>query len=572
MATLGRENIADQDMTPSNPTHCFVGQALLDALDSDPLPLLIPHDGSVQLPQKASSEVRESSSSSPVPADVPRSKVLQPWRQDSLKRVLIWRQWQLSHPIRDQSPGANLQTDTSARFSNANDFQRAGRSKTTTLNLPFTGQKIAVANKGKKARSNQRKRDAKQARETQESQAHLGMAVPLNQETLEPKFEVGPSADKMTLTQAVPPRGELADAHALFESTQRRWYGGSDGTYHSHQNGGNNKDWRQESQLSRNQSYQLMKSQFSGLSQHPLAKPWIQNQNQKGQQNQQPLQHHAYQHPHLQQIKQKQHLDRSVLQSGKLNSAQILAQPNSASPGVRRANPQQLQDLRALRKPNVRNSLTLPIPEPSMEYLKRCQLQAFQLQTPQPLLLVIDLNGTLLCRTNHKASFKPRVNVEGFLKHLLKNHYVMVWSSSRPDNVSNMVSQLFDAEGRSQLLAEWARDTLGLSERQYYQKVQVYKQLHWLWNSPLASLHPQTALGVKWNQSNTILLDDSIKKAAAEPHNIVLIPEFTGKPESEDVLGQVLAYIERARWFSDVSAVMRSTPFSVGQEAPWDWN
>jgi hypothetical protein len=134
-----------------------------------------------------------------------------------------------------------------------------------------------------------------------------------------------------------------------------------------------------------------------------------------------------------------------------------------------------------------------------------------------------------------------------------------------------MVAQLFDAEERSKLVAEWARDTLRLNQRQFNEKVQVYKQLSWLWDSPLASSHPLAAHGVNWDQSNTILLDDSLKKAAAEPHNLVLIPEFLGKSESEDVLGQVLSYIERARWFSDVSAVIRNTPFSVGQEAPWNW-
>jgi NLI interacting factor-like phosphatase len=215
---------------------------------------------------------------------------------------------------------------------------------------------------------------------------------------------------------------------------------------------------------------------------------------------------------------------------------------------------------------------TLPIPIPSGDYLTRSQLQAFQLHIPQPLLVVIDLNGTLLFRTNSKASFKPRANLYNFLDFLLQNHCVMVWSSSKPQNVASMVLQLFKPEQRASLLAVWARDTLRLDTRQFQSKIQVYKQLNWIWGSELCYSHPHAAMGVRWDQSNTILIDDSSKKAAAEPYNLLQIPEFTNvKAENDQVLGKALAYIEWVRWFSNVSAVMRARPFNMDKNLHWNW-
>jgi hypothetical protein len=135
-----------------------------------------------------------------------------------------------------------------------------------------------------------------------------------------------------------------------------------------------------------------------------------------------------------------------------------------------------------------------------------------------------------------------------------------------------MVQQLFNPEQRARLLAVWARDTLRLDAWQFQNKVQVYKQLNWIWDSELSKSHPQAAMGVRWTQSNTILIDDSSKKAAAEPYNLLQIPEFANvKADSEQVLGKALAYIEWVRWFSNVSAVMRARPFNMDQNLHWNW-
>jgi hypothetical protein len=184
--------------------------------------------------------------------------------------------------------------------------------------------------------------------------------------------------------------------------------------------------------------------------------------------------------------------------------------------------------------------------------------------------VVIDLNGTLLHRRNQRASFDGRKNVGPFLARLQRDHAVMIWSSSKPQNVSSMVAQLFSAPDRAQLAAEWARDTLGLDAVQYAHKVQVYKQLSWVWASDKVAPHPLAAEGARWDQSNTILLDDSMLKAVAEPYNLVELPEFVGGNEESDVLGRVMAYIQWISAFNNVSAAIRSRKFDAA-DMQWSW-
>lgn len=77
----------------------------------------------------------------------------------------------------------------------------------------------------------------------------------------------------------------------------------------------------------------------------------------------------------------------------------------------------------------------------------------------------------------------------------------------------------------------------------------------------------------KWDQSNTVLLDDSVDKAASEPHNLLQIDEFTKENmhDGQDVLGRVLAHIEGLRWEADVSSALRERPFVNGEGDEWDW-
>ena len=216
----------------------------------------------------------------------------------------------------------------------------------------------------------------------------------------------------------------------------------------------------------------------------------------------------------------------------------------------------------------------LPAPEPTEPYLLQASLQPSRLPSPQPLLVVIDLNGTLLARKRASKNYTPRPTMEKFLKYCMENHSVMIWSSARIVNVDCLCGQIFTADQRRQLLGVWGRESLDLTKIQYNEKVQVYKRLNRIWSdSTIQSRHPRFRQGGRWSQANTVLVDDTLLKAKKHPYNLVAVPEFS-KGEGEEkvgkeVLGQVMAYLEEVKNWSDVSSFMNKSKFEV--DNGWNW-
>lgn len=222
-------------------------------------------------------------------------------------------------------------------------------------------------------------------------------------------------------------------------------------------------------------------------------------------------------------------------------------------------------------------------PKPTLEYLTIAEKEPARLEAPRPLLVVIDLNGTLVHRPQRNKSSRVirRPYVTAFLDYLLSNHRVMVWSSARPENVGRMCAQLFAPADRARLAAEWGRDTLDLTPQQYIEKVQVYKKLSKVWRqAETGKWHPlhRTARNddygsQRFGQHNTLLIDDSVLKASSEPHNLVRVEEFEGRPDQmqTDVLRQVVAYLEEAKWMQDVSAWVRAGNAFDADSPRWQW-
>lgn len=204
-----------------------------------------------------------------------------------------------------------------------------------------------------------------------------------------------------------------------------------------------------------------------------------------------------------------------------------------------------------------------PSPTPFYTYLASQQPQLLTL--PRPLLVVLDLNGTLLKRSKFSGAntFVPRPYVQEFLAYIFANHNVMIWSSARPENVATMCSDLLTPQQLKQLVAVWARDRLGLSKQAYNAKVQVYKQLSLIWNdTTIQAANPSKEY--MWTQANTVLVDDSIDKSASEPYNLIEVEEFRNQPQqvkSDDYLKAVIEYLEVLSYQADVSAYIRSQPF-----------
>jgi hypothetical protein len=224
-------------------------------------------------------------------------------------------------------------------------------------------------------------------------------------------------------------------------------------------------------------------------------------------------------------------------------------------------------------------------PEPSPRYLELARAEPCRLYHPKKLLIVLDLNGTLIVRADDSNIPTPRPHVFQFLAYCLKHHCVAIWSSARRKNVEKMMTYLFTRNQISQLVAVWSREDSRLGEF-FDRKIQVYKQLHWLWsnlevqNSARRSQIPelpsteQSALVTgAWDQINTVLVDGSLEKADSEPYNLVQVEEFTGNTGDArgDVLGAVLAYIEDLAWERDVSSAIRHKPFECARTQGWNW-
>lgn len=205
------------------------------------------------------------------------------------------------------------------------------------------------------------------------------------------------------------------------------------------------------------------------------------------------------------------------------------------------------------------------VPDPTPEYMMLASRVPFRLPSPKPILIVLDLNGTLLFRpTKNRTAFVARPHATTFINYLLSRFWVAVWSSAKPENVGAMIDNLItDKSQRDRLVAVWGRDRFGLSSADYAQRVQVYKRLTRLWVDPqVASSHPGLAQGERWDQTNTVLVDDSVEKARSEPYNLVCVPEFVGSlHETPEVLPQVHDYLNELSFQGDASSYMRTAPF-----------
>ncbi|CAA9963828.1 phosphoprotein phosphatase [Pyrenophora teres f. maculata] len=219
--------------------------------------------------------------------------------------------------------------------------------------------------------------------------------------------------------------------------------------------------------------------------------------------------------------------------------------------------------------------IMLPAPEPAQEYMNQAAEEPSASETPGQMLVILDLNGTVLFRPNRNAqTMIARPFLRPFLRYLFDNFKVMVWSSAKPENVKSLVSQALDNDLRSKLVEVWGRDSFGLSPSHYAKNVQVYKNLKLVWSrSQIQSFHSDYETGGRFGQHNTVLIDDSAIKASAQPHNLLEIPEFSATPEqmNGDVLREVAGYLEALRWQNDVSKFIKAEPFKDGGRWTFDW-
>ncbi|KAL7913636.1 HAD-like domain-containing protein [Trichoderma velutinum] len=207
------------------------------------------------------------------------------------------------------------------------------------------------------------------------------------------------------------------------------------------------------------------------------------------------------------------------------------------------------------------------IPDPTPLYITQSLSLPSSLRSPRRILVIMDLNGTLLYRPNKRNPFNfiQRPHAREFLDYCVDTFHVAIWSSARPENVDKMVSQLLSPQQRAKCLLIWGRDKFGLSPADYSARVQCYKRLSSIWNDPkVAASHPAAAQGQRWDQTNTVLVDDSAEKGRSEPYNILQLPEFEGLAnEPPNVLPQVHDYLNTLCYQTNISSYIRDRPFRI---------
>ncbi|CAG8579939.1 7605_t:CDS:1 [Acaulospora colombiana] len=253
---------------------------------------------------------------------------------------------------------------------------------------------------------------------------------------------------------------------------------------------------------------------------------------------------------------------------------------------------------------------------PSKKYLEILSRKSVRLSKPTPKLIVLDLNSTLLHRSKKK---RTRGTLRPYLKEFLQYLFdstegtsenfdfsVMVWSSARPQTVDALVDKAF-GRYRSRLVAIWSRKKFGLNEHAYHRKVSVIKDLETVWDelnrhhnnhdgSSSESLNdgiytsitfspsttprsvPSTNNIIEmlpqaidldtinntsshiWDQTNTILIDDSPSKAVLQPYNAIHLLPFDSPRRQlakDKELLNIIKYLEFLKYQDNISAYMK---------------
>ncbi|KAF9466649.1 hypothetical protein BDZ94DRAFT_1186690 [Collybia nuda] len=231
--------------------------------------------------------------------------------------------------------------------------------------------------------------------------------------------------------------------------------------------------------------------------------------------------------------------------------------------------------------------MSTPTPTISDDYIRESEKPSAFIEDPSSSrkLLILDLNGTLVFRSPHyPREYKPRHRRNNYsqnpqdrtsspphnpdpyadptalrpLRTVYPRPYLtpfreylfhpstrewldtMVWSSAQPHSVADMVEKCF-GEKKDDLVAVWARDTLGLAAKDYNRKTQTTKDLAKPWAAlPLPSSDPRTwpmstSADRFYSARTTILLDDSPLKAHLQPYNHLCIREYVAELRNADL-------------------------------------
>ncbi|KAG0045571.1 hypothetical protein BGZ83_009233 [Gryganskiella cystojenkinii] len=223
------------------------------------------------------------------------------------------------------------------------------------------------------------------------------------------------------------------------------------------------------------------------------------------------------------------------------------------------------------------------------EYILCAHEQPETLPTAQTILVILDLNGAMVHRRpgiGKKSGVVRRPHLDTFIQCLLQNFRVMIWSSARPPTVKKLVEQ-FPGGTKKKLDRIWSREDMRLAEQDYHRKVLTLKDLDFVWD--VAETEREKFLeetrdnkskeGIKkhdlrkfesrFDQRNTVLIDDSIHKTQLQPYNSIILRDYDSSLPDADQdyeLLKVRDYLIDLLPQANVSSYMRANPFDSSSE------
>ncbi|ORZ19877.1 HAD-like domain-containing protein [Absidia repens] len=224
---------------------------------------------------------------------------------------------------------------------------------------------------------------------------------------------------------------------------------------------------------------------------------------------------------------------------------------------------------KALLKQHQNLSKTTPTPTPVLS-IPRAPTPAYleSVDSPQSVrldpkeaalrkkhLLILDLNGTLLSRTNRRTGMFVRPHIDAFLNYIFDHFKVMVWSSAQAPSVCHMVS-LFGEKHKAQLVKTWSRSHFGLSSLDIQRKTPTIKDLTRVWGK-----------FKKYSAHNTVILDDSPSKSVLQPYNSIHLHTFNHNStefltHGDHELLSVMDYLKQLQLQTNIPNFMRNTPYA----------
>ena len=236
------------------------------------------------------------------------------------------------------------------------------------------------------------------------------------------------------------------------------------------------------------------------------------------------------------------------------------------------------------RKPSfVLNADAEPWTPEDLERSRALLSQSWKLDFPSKKLLVLDVNGLLVARyskldkiiphgTPHRMVAKSfmfkRPFCDSFLEFCFENFYVGVWSSMMEGNVRRSLDYICKQIQHKFLFVMHQGDCTNTGLRNPGKKASP------LFLKELAKVWCRFPQGL-FNETNTLLIDDTPYKALWNPPYTAIFPEAYQYNEADDFLKTTLPeYLTQLRDAVDVREFVRTHPIGEPAIAPgcvhWD--